>query len=243
VVIVKHNNPCGVGRGSALAEAYRRALECDPDSAFGSIVAVNRALDGDSAAAMSELFIEVVLAPEFDRAALRHLTAKQGLRLLKSPVFEPRPEDLEIRAIAGGALVQTPDVEIAEPSSWNCPTAREPSPAERSALEFLWKVIRHVKSNAVVIGTADQTVGIGAGQMSRVDACRLAIDKASLPTRDCVAASDAFFPFADGLEVLAAAGVTAVVQPGGSKRDAEVVEAANQHGVAMLFTGRRHFKH
>lgn len=243
VVLVKHNNPCGVGRGDDLHLAYQRALECDPVSAFGSIAAVNRQLTATAARAMKELFLEVILAPEFERDALLELTSKPALRILKSPVFEGRDGELDLRTVDGGMLAQTADLAAADPSRWTCATQRQPSGAELAALELMWTVARHVRSNAVVIGNDKQTVGIGAGQMSRVDACRLAIDKAALATAGCVAASDAFFPFADGLELLAEAGIAAVAQPGGSKRDREVVEAADRRGMAMLLTGTRHFKH
>jgi phosphoribosylaminoimidazolecarboxamide formyltransferase/IMP cyclohydrolase len=243
VVIVKHNNPCGVGRAKSLVEAYRRALECDPISAFGSIVACNRSVDADSAEQMKQLFIEVIVAPEFDLEAVEILATKKSLRLLSCPGFEATPASFDLRSVEGGMLAQTEDSTPDEISEWDCPTRRQPTDQERSALELAWKVVRQVKSNAIVIGNQHQTVGIGAGQMSRVDACRLAVEKAKLETSGCVAASDAFFPFADGLEVLAEAGVRAIVEPGGSKRDSEVVAAANEHDIAILMTGRRHFKH
>ncbi|HVS63392.1 MAG TPA: bifunctional phosphoribosylaminoimidazolecarboxamide formyltransferase/IMP cyclohydrolase [Thermoanaerobaculia bacterium] len=242
VVIVKHNNPCGVGTGDDATEAYRRALECDPVSAFGSIVAVNRPAGEDLAEAMAELFVEVVIAPEVGPGATERFGRKKNLRVLEAPAYSGRGE-LELRAIDGGFLAQDTDSELEDPSSWQCPSKVEPSPGQRCALERMWKVCRHVKSNAIVIGNEVQTVGIGAGQMSRVDSCRLAIEKAQLPLVGTVAASDAFFPFRDGVDALTAAGVAAIVQPGGSKRDDEVVAAADEAGVAMLFTGQRHFKH
>jgi phosphoribosylaminoimidazolecarboxamide formyltransferase/IMP cyclohydrolase len=243
VIIVKHNNPCGIGRGNGLVEAWRRALATDPVSAFGSVIAVNGPVDGALAEVMAELFIEVLLAPSFGEDALARFGKKAGLRLLECPLYSPAPEEVELRAVDGGFLAQPPDAFPDDPAAWTCPTRRTPSPEERRALEFAWKVVRPVKSNAIVIANADQTVGIGAGQMSRVDSCRLAIQKAQLPVAGTVAASDAFFPFRDGLDVLAAAGVTAVVQPGGSKRDDEVVAAADEAGMAMLMTGVRHFRH
>ena len=243
VAIMKHNNPCGVGRGGNVREAYERALACDPVSAFGSVVAVNTKVDEETAQVMAELFIEVITAPEFDRKALQRLTAKKNLRLLQAPVLEATESEVDMRSIEGGFLAQTADVGSDDSSAWTCATQRTPTDEELSALEFMWKVVRQVKSNAIVIGNQTQTVGIGAGQMSRVDSCRLSIDKANLETEGCVGASDAFFPFADGLEVLADAGITAVVQPGGSKRDEEVIQAADKRGLAMLFTGRRHFRH
>jgi phosphoribosylaminoimidazolecarboxamide formyltransferase/IMP cyclohydrolase len=245
VVIVKHNNPCGVGRGADLAEAFGRALAADPVSAYGGIVALNRPADLAFAEAMADLFVEVLVAPGFDDGALSRLAAKKALRLLECPVYRPAPEgpEVELRSIDGGFLAQTADALPDDPAAWTSPTKRPPTPEERRALELAWGVARYVKSNAIVLANPDQTVGIGAGQMSRVDSCRLAVEKAVLPTAGTAAASDAFFPFRDGLDVLAAAGVTAVVQPGGSKRDPEVVAAADEHGMAMLFTAVRHFRH
>jgi phosphoribosylaminoimidazolecarboxamide formyltransferase/IMP cyclohydrolase len=243
VVIVKHNNPCGVGRGRDLAEAYHRALATDPVSAFGSIVALNRPADGALAEAMADLFVEVLLAPGFDEAARERFAAKKNLRVLECPLYRPSSSEIELRPIDGGFLAQPPDAFPDDPSAWTCPTRRQPAPEERRALDLAWKVCRYVKSNAIVVANGDQTVGIGAGQMSRVSSCRLATEKVRLPVRGAVAASDAFFPFRDGLDVLAQAGITAVVQPGGSKRDDEIVAAADEQGIAMLFTGTRHFRH
>jgi phosphoribosylaminoimidazolecarboxamide formyltransferase/IMP cyclohydrolase len=243
VAIVKHNNPCGVGRGSDPLAAYERALATDPVSAFGSIVALNRPADRALAQAMAELFVEVLIAPAIDAGAQEVFAAKKGLRLLECPPYAPAPGAVELRSVDGGFLAQAPDALPDDPAAWTCPTRRQPEEEERRALRFAWDVCRYVKSNAIVVANPEQTVGIGAGQMSRVDACRLAIEKARLPLAGCAAASDAFFPFADGLEVLAAAGITAVAQPGGSKRDDEVVAAADARGVAMLFTGTRHFRH
>jgi phosphoribosylaminoimidazolecarboxamide formyltransferase / IMP cyclohydrolase len=243
VVIVKHNNPCGIGRGADLTAAYERALATDPVSAFGSVIAVNGPVDGRLAAAMADLFVEVLLAPGFDEEARDRFAAKKNLRLVECPPYRPAAGEIELRAIAGGFLAQPPDAFPDDPAAWTSPTRRAPSAEERRALDFAWRVARYVKSNAIVIAGGDQTVGIGAGQMSRVDSCRIAIQKAQLPVAGTVAASDAFFPFRDGLDVLAAAGVTAVVQPGGSKRDGEVFAAADEHGMAMLLTGTRHFRH
>ena len=243
VIIVKHNNPCGVGRGGDLREAYERALATDPVSAFGSIIAVNGTVELSLVEALSGLFVEVLLAPAYTGEALERLAAKQNLRVLTCPIYRPRPGTVELRAVDGGYLAQSPDDAAEDSSEWSCPTARQPSEGELVALELAWKVARHVKSNAIVLTNEVQTVGVGAGQMSRVDSCHLAVQKAQLDIRGSVAASDAFFPFRDGLDVLARAGVTAVVQPGGSKRDDEVIAAADEHGIAMLFTGHRHFKH
>jgi phosphoribosylaminoimidazolecarboxamide formyltransferase/IMP cyclohydrolase len=185
----------------------------------------------------------VIIAPDVTPEAEAIVAAKKNLRLLDCPVYRPGTEDIELRPIAGGFLAQPPDVLPDDPSTWTCPTRRQPTREERRALDLAWKVCRYVKSNAIVIANGDQTVGIGAGQMSRVDSCRLAVEKAQLPLAGTAAASDAFFPFRDGLDVLARAGITAVIQPGGSKRDDEVIAAADQQGIAMLFTGTRHFRH
>jgi phosphoribosylaminoimidazolecarboxamide formyltransferase/IMP cyclohydrolase len=243
VAILKHNNPCGVGRGDSVEAAYRKALECDPVSAFGSVVAVNEPVDGAAAEAMADLFIEVVIAPAFTAEAVEVFSGKQNLRVIRCALQSIDGTMVELRAVDGGFLAQTLDLAEDNPSDWTCQTRREPTAEELEALDFNWRVVRHVKSNAIVVGNRFQTVGIGAGQMSRVDSCHLAISKAQVATAGCVAASDAFFPFPDGLRVLAEAGVTAVVQPGGSKRDSEVVAAADEMEVAMLFTGARHFRH
>ena len=243
VVIVKHNNPCGIGLGVDLAEAYRRALATDPVSAFGSVIALNRPADGALAEAMADLFVEVLLAPGFDEEARARFAARKNLRVLECPLYAPSWEEIELRAVDGGFLAQPPDAFADDVTAWTCPTKRRPTAEEGRALELAWKVVRYVKSNAIVVTNEHQTVGVGAGQMSRVDSCRLAVEKAQLPVAGCVAASDAFFPFRDGLDVLARAGITAVVQPGGSKRDDEVIAAADEAGMAMLFTGTRHFRH
>ncbi len=196
---------------------------------------------------MADLFVEVLLAPGFDDDALARLGRQKGPSAARMPGLRPRRDpgtsEIELRSVDGGFLAQAADALPDDPAAWTSPTKRQPTPEERRALELAWKVVRYVKSNAIVLANPDQTVGIGAGQMSRVDSCRLAVEKAVLPTAGSAAASDAFFPFRDGLDVLAAAGVTAVVQPGGSKRDGEVVAAADEHGMAMLMTGTRHFRH
>ncbi|MEM6487463.1 MAG: bifunctional phosphoribosylaminoimidazolecarboxamide formyltransferase/IMP cyclohydrolase [Pseudomonadota bacterium] len=253
-VIVKHANPCGVATAGTLAEAYARAQDCDRTSAFGGIVALNRAIDAAAADAITRIFTEVVIAPEADPGARRVLAAKRDLRvLLTGRLPQPgagagRPH---LRPVAGGFLVQDAD-SAGECLALRCVTARAPTDAERADLMFAWTVARHVKSNAIVYARGGATVGIGAGQMSRVDSTRIAARKAgdmaealglaAPPTVGSAVASDAFFPFADGLIAAAEAGATAVIQPGGSIRDAEVIEAANARGIAMLFTGRRHFR-
>ena len=246
VVVVKHNNPCGVGRGRDLVEAYGRALATDPTSAFGSIIATNRPVTGELARAMADLFVEVLVAPEIAPDAREIYAEKRSMRLLESPLYPVDRTVPELRAIDGGFLAQDSDSVADDPGTWECPTARQPTDAERRAMTFAWAVARYTKSNAIVVANEVQTVGVGAGQMSRVDSCRLALEKArraGLSTEGTAAASDAFFPFADGLETLVAGGVTAIVQPGGSKRDPEVIAAADASGVAMLLTGTRHFRH
>jgi phosphoribosylaminoimidazolecarboxamide formyltransferase/IMP cyclohydrolase len=243
-VIVKHGNPCGVALGVDPAAAFRSALECDPVSAFGGVIAFNRAVDEAAAAAVSEAFYEGILAPEFEPAALRILTEKKNLRLLAvGDLTDYRRTGFDLRRVGGGLLVQDWDDVGAPVRSAKVVTRRAPAEDEWRSLEFAWAVVRHVKSNAIVFAREDRTLGIGAGQMSRVDSVRIGIEKSRVPLEGAAMASDAFFPFRDGVDAAAAAGVTAVVQPGGSVRDREVIEAADQHGVAMVFTGRRHFRH
>jgi phosphoribosylaminoimidazolecarboxamide formyltransferase/IMP cyclohydrolase len=244
VAIIKHTNPCGAALGATVEEAYRRALATDPVSAFGSVIGVSRAVDGAAAEQMAKLFVEAIVAPGFTPEALEAFKTKKNLRVLRiRPVAPARA----IKQISGGFLLQDEDRAMATASAVTCATARPPSSDEMDALLFAWKVCKHVKSNAIVYARLNegfgQTVGIGAGQMSRVDAARFGAMKAALPLASTVAASDAFFPFADGLEAVATAGATAVIQPGGSVRDAEVVAAADRLGVAMVFTGVRHFRH
>ncbi|MDE2485504.1 MAG: bifunctional phosphoribosylaminoimidazolecarboxamide formyltransferase/IMP cyclohydrolase [candidate division NC10 bacterium] len=246
-VIVKHTNPCGVGIGSGLSEAYRRALAADPTSAYGGVLGLNRSMDVETARELAATFVEAVIAPGYHEAALAILQEKKALRLL---LIEPWPAttpsdraDLEFRPIAHGMLIQERDQIDLYPDTLRMVTRREPTDAEMRALQFAWKVAKHVKSNAIVLSNEYATVGIGAGQMSRVDACRLAIMKAVSPAKGTVLASDAFFPFRDGVDVAAEAGVTAIIQPGGSIRDAEVIQAADEAGIAMVFTGIRHFRH
>jgi phosphoribosylaminoimidazolecarboxamide formyltransferase/IMP cyclohydrolase len=247
VVIVKHTNPCGVGIGSRLCEAYQRALAADPTSSFGGVLSLNRPVDADTARELTATFAEAVVAPGYHAEALAILREKKALRLLQ---IEPWPATtspdraaLELRPIAGGMLVQERDQVDCYPDTLRVVTRREPTDAEMRALRFAWKVAKHVKSNAIVLTHDCATVGIGAGQMSRVDACRLAITKAVSSTKGTVLASDAFFPFRDGVDAAAEAGVTAIIQPGGSIRDAEVIQAADEAGMTMVFTGIRHFRH
>jgi phosphoribosylaminoimidazolecarboxamide formyltransferase/IMP cyclohydrolase len=238
--LIKHTNPCGCAEQSTLAEAYRKALECDPVSAFGSVIAFNRSVDEETAQAMKELFVEAIVAPGFDEEALAVLKQKKNLRLLVAAEAAPA---LVIKSIAGGFLAQTEDHHTMRPEDLQIVSKRRPAPEEATALEFAWKVVKHVKSNAIVYARAGQTVGVGAGQMSRVDAARLGASKAVLPVEGAVAASDAFFPFPDGVEEIAAHGATAIIQPGGSVRDSDAIAAADRLGLAMVFTGIRHFRH
>jgi phosphoribosylaminoimidazolecarboxamide formyltransferase / IMP cyclohydrolase len=238
-VVIKHTNPCGVARRDSIPAALRAAIDADPVSAFGGIIATNGEFDDASARAIDPLFLEVIVAPSFEAAALDTLKRKKNLRVI---VAKPWSNTEEFRSAAGGVLAQNVD-RIANRDSWKVVTKRQPSAEEVDGLEFAWIVCAHVKSNAIVLTGAGQSIGIGAGQMSRVDAAKVAIMKATAPTAGSFAASDAFFPFRDGLDILAEAGVRAVIQPGGSVRDAEVIAAANERGLTMVFTGERHFRH
>jgi len=240
VAIIKHTNPCGTATGHTLAEAYKRALECDPVSAFGGVIGVNRPLDGEAAEEMHKLFLEVIAAPGFDEAAQAKFASKKNLRLVE---VSPLNQKWLLKNVSGGMLVQDADVRPLRDADLKVVTKRAPTPEETRALLFAWKVCKHVKSNAIVYARDGQTVGVGAGQMSRVDSAKIGVMKAQLPLKGTVAASDAFFPFPDGVEEIAKAGATAIIQPGGSQRDAEVIEAADRLGLAMLFTGVRHFRH
>ena len=223
-----------------MAEAYKKALECDPVSSFGGVIGVNRIVDGNAAEEMAKLFLEVIAAPGFDAAAKGKFAAKKNLRLVEVDNAE---QQWILKNISGGILVQDADLRTLQHSELKVVTKRQPTPDERRALLFAWKVCKHVKSNAILYARDGQTVGVGAGQMSRVDSCRIGAMKAVLPVKGTVAASDAFFPFPDGVEEIAKAGATAIIQPGGSVRDQEVIEAANRFGLAMIFTGVRHFRH
>ena len=240
--IIKHTNPAGVGLGQTAADAYAKALATDPVSAFGGIVAFNRAVDLPAAQEVTKIFTEVVIAPDYDSAALELLQTKKNLRVIRMSSVEKNNE-LELRQISGGMLVQTKDVHELRPEDLKVVTERQPTPEEIRALLFAWTVCKHTKSNAIVYARADQTVGVGAGQMSRVDSVKIGAMRAQLPVAGSVLASDAFFPFRDGLDEAARHGITAVIEPGGSVRDDEVIAAANEHGLAMVFTGVRHFKH
>ena len=242
-VIVKHNNPCGAAIGDTIVEAFGRAFACDPLAAFGGIIAIRGTVDGALASLVLQHFVEVVAADDFTREAIDFFGKKPNIRLLKVPVSHRPSGGLDWKKIEGGLLLQDPDNEPDQVSAWRTVSQRKPTAVERAACELAWRVARRVKSNAIVLANARQTIGIGAGQMSRVDACRLAVSKPVLPIVNCGAASDAFFPFRDGVDVLAEAGVTAVVAPGGSIRDQEIVAAADERQMAYLIAPRRHFRH
>ncbi|MBZ5643848.1 MAG: bifunctional phosphoribosylaminoimidazolecarboxamide formyltransferase/IMP cyclohydrolase [Acidobacteriia bacterium] len=244
-VIVKHNNPCGAAEQDALVDAYTKALACDPVSAYGGVMAFNRAMDAVTAEEVAKLFVECIVAPGYASEALEKLASKKNLRLLQLPAAEPSARDVEreVKRISGGLLVQEPDRHELAEADLKAVTRRAPSPEEIEAMLFGWKVCKHVKSNAIVFARPGMTVGVGAGQMSRVDSVKIAVMKAQLPLAGSVVASDAFFPFPDGVEEAGKAGATAVIQPGGSVRDPEVIAAADRMGMAMVFCGVRHFRH
>lgn len=240
--IIKHTNPAGVGLGQTPSEAYKKALATDPLSAFGGIVAFNRRVDGSAAEQVTGIFTEVVVAPDYDETALEIFRTKKNLRVLAMGTTKQR-ENLQYRQISGGMLLQTPDDYRVSERDLNLVTQKEPTAEETRALLFAWIVCKHTKSNAIVYAREDQTVGVGAGQMSRVDSVKIGAMRANLSLSGSVLASDAFFPFRDGLDEAAKHGIRAVIQPGGSVRDEDVIAAANEHGLAMVFTGIRHFKH
>jgi phosphoribosylaminoimidazolecarboxamide formyltransferase/IMP cyclohydrolase len=245
-VVVKHNNPCGAATAGTLAEAFQLAWDGDPLSAFGGIIAFNQTVDATTAEAMlsGERFVECVIAPDYAADALAALKGwKKNVRLLKTGPLSGPPQGLDYRRVDGGLLVQTRDVGADDPAKWEVKTKRQPTPAERDALWFAWLACKHVKSNAITLASGTQLIGVGAGQMSRVVSVEIAIKKAGAKAKGSVLASDAFFPFPDNVELAAAAGVTAIVQPGGSVKDADSIAACDKHGMAMLFTGVRHFRH
>jgi phosphoribosylaminoimidazolecarboxamide formyltransferase/IMP cyclohydrolase len=240
VIIVKHTNPCGAATGATVLEAYQKALAADPVSAFGGVIGINRAVDRDAAAEIAKLFVEAIAAPAFTAEARERFAAKKNLRLVEIKAAPARPI---VKHVSGGVLLQDADNGRVAESELDVVTWRPPSTEELRSLLFAWRVCKHVKSNAIVYARDGQTLGVGAGQMSRVDAARFGAMKAVLPLAGCVAASDAFFPFPAGLETVAEAGATAVIQPGGSVKDQDVIAAADRLGVAMVFTGIRHFRH
>jgi phosphoribosylaminoimidazolecarboxamide formyltransferase/IMP cyclohydrolase len=243
-VIIKHTNPCGVALADTPLNAYLKARECDPVSAFGGIVGFNRQVDAATARELASTFLEAVIAPGYSDEALEIFTAKKNVRVMQVPLLEAYiAQGYDLKKVVGGLLVQGRDLGMVRAADCRVVTERTPTASEYDALDFAWRVCKHVKSNAIVFTNRDQTVGIGAGQMSRVDSSKIAVQKALLPTQGTVLASDAFFPFRDGVDAAAEAGVTAVIQPGGSVRDDEVIRAANEHGIAMVFTNMRHFRH
>jgi len=246
VAIIKHSNPCGVAVDDDVATAYQRALSTDSTSAFGGIVAANREITKAAAQRIAEIFTEVVVAPAFTQEALDVLMQKKNVRLILWPSAQPPQTGLEIKAVEGGFLLQDMDLAPTNWADWKAVSKRQPSEAEWSAMKFGWKVAKWVKSNAVVYVNETQTLGVGAGQMSRVDSSKLAIAKATeagLSLAGSIVVSDAYFPFRDGVDAAAQAGALAVIEPGGSVRDDEVIKAADEHGMALVFTGRRHFRH
>ena len=235
----------GAATGRTLTDAYRKARECDPAAAFGGVLAFNRMVDFETAKEITSTFVEVVAAPEFEPDALQELKRKKDIRLLDiGPKVAGIPEGMDMKKITGGLIYQDRDLgAIPDIRKLTVATQRKPTEEEYEGLAFAWKVCKHVKSNAIIFATRDRTIGIGAGQMSRLDSVRLAVMKAQFPLKGTVLASDAFFPFRDGLDEAVKAGVTAVIQPGGSIKDDEVIKAANEHGIAMVFSGMRHFRH
>ena len=243
-IIIKHNNPCGAALGASPLEAYKKALACDPLSAFGSVIAFNRPLDLATAEEILKLFVEAIIAPGYHPDALEAFKAKKNLRLMEiAGDAAGHSEKLDFKRVSGGFLVQQRDAKVLGTEGLRPVTKRIPDPKEEADLLFAWKVAKHVKSNAIIFVRGQQTIGIGAGQMSRVDSVDLAARKAQVPVEGCAMASDAFFPFRDGIDQAAKAGVQSVIQPGGSVRDQEVIQAADEHGMAMLLTGMRHFRH
>ena len=240
VAIIKHTNPCGAATGATALEAYHKALSADPVSAFGGVIGINRVVDGAAAEEIAKLFVEAIAAPGFTPEARDRFAAKKNLRLVE---IQPAPSRPVVKNVSGGLLLQDADTGAVTQAELKIVTKRQPTPEEMSALLFAWRVCKHVKSNAIVYARDAQTVGVGAGQMSRVDAAKFGAMKAVLPLKGTVAASDAFFPFPDGLETVVEAGATAVIQPGGSVKDADVIAAADRLGIAMVFTGMRHFRH
>lgn len=240
VAIIKHTNPCGAATGATVLDAYKKALACDPVSAFGGVIGINQAVDGEAAEEIAKLFVEAIVAPAFTPDAVQRFAVKRNLRLVEIRPAPPRPV---VKHVSGGLLLQDADTGRVEESELDVVTWRPPTAEELRSLIFAWRVCKHVKSNAIVYARDGQTVGIGAGQMSRVDAARFGAMKAVLPLKGTVAASDAYFPFPDGLEAVASAGATAVIQPGGSVKDQDVIAAADRLGMAMVFTGIRHFRH
>ncbi|HZG72096.1 MAG TPA: bifunctional phosphoribosylaminoimidazolecarboxamide formyltransferase/IMP cyclohydrolase, partial [Chondromyces sp.] len=242
-VAVKHMNPCGVGIGETIFEAYDRAYQADPTSIFGGIVALNRPVDGKLAEKLHEIFLEIIIAPEFTEEALQVLTGKKNIRLLTVPFENAKSNMKTLTSVEGGLLVQDLDTYSLEEADVRTVTKREPTPEEWEAMKLGWKVVKHVKSNAIVVTNNEMTLGVGAGQMNRVGAAKIALEQAGEKAQGAALASDAFFPMNDTVEAAAKAGITAIIQPGGSIRDEDSIKKADEYGIAMVFTGVRHFKH
>ena len=242
-VAVKHMNPCGVGTGESVAEAFQKAYDADPTSIFGGIVALNREVDAQTASALHEIFLEIVIAPSFCEEALQILTSKKNIRLLAVDFSAKDINENKLTSVAGGLLIQDLDHATLDDSEMKIATKREPTPAEWEALKFGWKVVKHVKSNAIVVADRQMTLGVGAGQMNRIGAANIALEQAGEKAKGAILASDAFFPMDDTVEAAAKAGITAIIQPGGSVRDEDSIKKADEYGIAMVFTGIRHFKH
>ena len=242
-VAVKHTNPCGVGTGEDIYTAYCKAYEADPVSIFGGIVALNREVDKKTAEKLHEIFLEIIIAPSFSEEALEILTKKKNIRLLTVPFDEPAKPEAKLTSIEGGLLVQDRDSYTLDDANITIPTKRKPTEEEWEALKFGWKVVKHVKSNAIVVNDKEKTLGVGAGQMNRVGAAKIALEQAGEKAKGAVMASDAFFPMDDTVEAAGKAGITAIIQPGGSIRDEDSIKKADEYGIAMVFTGVRHFKH
>ncbi|WP_313804252.1 bifunctional phosphoribosylaminoimidazolecarboxamide formyltransferase/IMP cyclohydrolase [Cytobacillus sp.] len=242
-VAVKHMNPCGIGSGTTVYDAFSKAFAADPVSIFGGIIAFNREVDEETARKLYEIFLEIIIAPAFTKEALEILTGKKNLRLLTIPYHTGGKEEKRLTSIEGGLLIQQYDQFTLDHANISVPTKREPSEEEWKALKLGWKVVKHVKSNAIVVNNADMTLGIGAGQMNRVGAAKIALEQAGEKAAGAVMASDAFFPMDDTVEAAAKAGITAIIQPGGSVRDEDSIKKADEYGIAMVFTGIRHFKH
>ncbi|PSL25537.1 phosphoribosylaminoimidazolecarboxamide formyltransferase/IMP cyclohydrolase [Planomicrobium soli] len=242
-VAVKHMNPCGVGTGESISEAFAKAYEADATSIFGGIVALNREVDADTAQQLAGIFLEIIIAPAFTAEALEILTQKKNIRLLTIPFERARKDRWNLVTVEGGLLVQEPDALGYEDAEIQVVTERQPTEAELAALKLGWSVVKHVKSNAIVVCNADMTLGIGAGQMNRVGSAKIALEQAGEQAQGAIMASDAFFPMSDTVEAAAQAGIKAIIQPGGSKKDQESIDKANEFGIAMVFTGIRHFKH
>ncbi|KQL51414.1 phosphoribosylaminoimidazolecarboxamide formyltransferase [Heyndrickxia shackletonii] len=242
-VAVKHMNPCGVGTGNTILEAYKKAYEADSTSIFGGIVAFNREVDAETAKLLHEIFLEIIIAPSFSEEALSILTSKKNIRLLAVETSEKNKQEKVMTSVEGGLLTQDLDTYTLEYADITIPTKRKPTDAEWEALKLGWKVVKHVKSNAIVVTNSDMTLGIGAGQMNRVGAAKIALEQAGARAEGAALASDAFFPMDDTVEAAAKAGITAIIQPGGSIKDADSIKKADEYGIAMVFTGIRHFKH